>query len=127
MASEMTERFMRALQEMEQSGNVRGMVDLFSEGAELQRMTGDTHNGGRQGTEKFWQEYLATARKIRTRFTNVIEDGSTAVMEWVSRAEPETAEPFEYEGVSIIEVADGKVNRFRTYYDSARFVQPTAR
>ena len=127
MASEMTERFMRTLQEMEQSGDIRAMVELFNERAELHRLTGDENAAGREGAEKFWQEYLSAFQKIRSRFTNVIENGSTAVMEWVSKAEPETAEPFEYEGVSIIEVEDGKVTRFRTYYDSARFVQTTAR
>ena len=127
MASEMTERFMRTLQEMEQSGDTRAMVDLFTEGAELHRLTGDENAAGREGVQKFWQEYLSAFQKIRSRFTNVIEADNTAVMEWVSRAEPKTAEPFEYEGVSIIEVENGKVARFRTYYDSARFVQTTDR
>ena len=127
MASEMTERFMRTLQEMEQSGDTRAMVDLFTDGAELHRLTGDANAAGREGVQKFWQEYLSAFQKIRSRFTNVIETGSTAVMEWVSTAEPESAEPFEYEGVSIIEVENGKVTRFRTYYDSARFVKTTAK
>jgi ketosteroid isomerase-like protein len=127
MASEMAERFMRTLQEMEQSGDTRAMVDLFDDQAELHRLTGDSNAAGRDGAQKFWQEYLTAFQQIRSRFTHVIESDGTAVMEWVSRAEPETAEPFEYEGVSIIEVNNGKVTRFRTYYDSARFVQTTAK
>ena len=127
MASEMAERFMRTLQEMEQSGDTRAMVDLFTEGAELHRLTGDENATGREGAQKFWQEYLSAFQKIRSRFTNVIETGNTAVMEWVSTAEPESAKPFDYEGVSIIETENGKVTRFRTYYDSARFVPTTAK
>lgn len=127
MASEMAERFMRTLQEMEQSKDTRAMVDLFSESADLHRLTGDENAKGREGAQKFWQEYLSAFQKVTSRFTNVIETDNTAVMEWIAKAEPETAEPFEYEGVSIIQVENGKVSRFRTYYDSARFVQTTAK
>lgn len=127
MASELTERFMRTLQEMEQSGNTRAMVELFHDEAELHRLSGDADATGREGAQKFWQEYLSAFQKIRSRFTNVIENDSSAVLEWVSSAEPATAKPFEYQGVSIIEVENGKVVRFRTYYDTAQFAQTTAK
>ncbi len=45
-------------------------------------------------------------------------------MEWTATGALKDGRPLEYRGVSLIEVAGGRVQAFRTYYDSAAFVVP---
>jgi hypothetical protein len=54
MTSSMAERFMQALQAAEESGQVAGLVELFGEGAELKRQSGEAHAGGADSAERFW-------------------------------------------------------------------------
>ena len=122
MASSMADRFMQALQAAEKTGELDGLAELFSDQAELKRLTGAAPATGQGGARQFWQEYLGSFRRIRSEFTNVIECGRTVVLEWVSEAEPQTGPAFHYEGVSVLEVDQDRVQRFRTYYDTARFV-----
>ena len=127
MASETAERFMQALQEAEQTNDLEPLVALFHDQAELRRIANDDTLRGRDGARQFWKEYLSAFSRIRSRFTNVVEEGGTAVLEWVSEAEPGTDRPFTYEGVSILELEYDQVRRFRTYYDTARFLPTQSR
>jgi hypothetical protein len=99
MASENAERFMNALQELEQTGNLDPLVEQFSQDAELRRLSGEEPARGPEGTRKFWKEYLAALEYIHTKFKHIIEEGDTIVLEWVTEVDPETGRPFTYEGV----------------------------
>jgi ketosteroid isomerase-like protein len=123
MASENAERFMNALHELEQTGNLDPLVEQFTQDAELRRLTGEEPARGPEGTRKFWKEYLAALGQIRTEFKHIVEGGDTIVLEWVTEVDPDTGRPFTYEGVSILEMENGQVRRFRTYYDTAKFIQ----
>jgi ketosteroid isomerase-like protein len=43
------------------------------------------------------------------------------VLEWNSKDRLNDGQPVQYAGISVIEKANGKVQRFRTYYDPATF------
>ncbi|MDQ4075054.1 MAG: nuclear transport factor 2 family protein [Chloroflexota bacterium] len=117
---------MNALQGMEETGDMQKLVELFSEDAELRRLTLDEAYHGREGARAFWNEYLEQFREIRSTFHNVIEGDNTAALEWTSKGRLREGEEIEYRGVSILEWDGDQVQRFRTYYDSAAFIAQPA-
>ncbi len=127
MPSSVAQRFMDALQEIEKSGEVDALVSLFSEDASLRRMAQDDGYRGKEEATAFWREYLSVFGEVRTTFNNTIENGGHAVLEWTSEGSFPTGKGLRYEGVSILELAGDKVTGFRTYYDSAAFVEDGAK
>lgn len=127
MASEIAEQFMQTLQQTEDTQNVEPLVALFAEDAELTNLAMSEPLRGQEGARKFWQKYLSVFDRIHSHFTHVTEGSDTAVLEWVSDGKLSSGEPIKYPGVSIVEVDRGKVQRFRTYYDSAAFLPEGAK
>jgi ketosteroid isomerase-like protein len=126
MASEMTQRFIDALHKIEESGDVQALAELFAEDAELRRLAQTHPEKGPGGVQQFWKEYVSTFNRIHSDFTHITEQDGRAVLEWVSEGEMNNGEPVRYAGVSVIETQDGKVHHFRTYYDSAVFLEEGA-
>ena len=122
MASELTERFMGALRQLEQTGDAESLIALFGDDTELQNMSKTEPRHGREGARQFWHQYISVFDHIRSRFTTVLENGGTAVLEWVAEGALRNGQPLTYRGVSVLEQRDGLVRRFRTYYDSAVFL-----
>jgi len=64
--------------------------------------------------------------------TNVIATGPWVVVEWHARGtqtgplrgEPPTGRRFERQGCAVAEVEDGKIVRYRDYYDRAQMYEP---
>jgi len=127
MASETAEKFMQTLQEIEANKNVELLVSLFTEDAELTNLATPSPLQGKDGARQFWQKYLSIFQQIHSKFTNVVESNGSAVLEWTSEGSLTSGEPLRYQGVSIIETVNGKVQRFRTYYDSAAFLPQGAK
>ena len=122
----LTETFMQALQQTEQSGDPSGLVELFADGSTLQNLTTRTWEG-KDGAGQFWQTYLDNFASIRSEFSQHADTGSYGVMEWTGKGELKAGQPIEYRGVSIIEHDGQQVSAFRTYYDSAAFLAPEAK
>ena len=121
MASEIAEKFMDALQTIEQENEVDALVELFSDEASLKRMTHKSYEGKGEA-KKFWQEYLEPFDTISTEFFKVTEDDETVVLEWESKGKLNNGHDIHYRGVSSFDTEGGEVVRFRTYYDSAAFL-----
>jgi hypothetical protein len=122
---------MRALQQIEQSGDVGPLVGLFAENAELENPARSVTRRGRRGAEQFWREYLSAFGHVRSEFTRVREGDGFATLEWASEGSLPSGEPVSYRGVSLVEFGtddDGgrgngqRVRRFCTYYDSGTFL-----
>lgn len=126
MPSKIVQDFMEALAETEASHDPTPLVNLFTEEAEMDRMTGQEHLSGRGAALRFWSEYLSAFRDIQSDVYHVVEQDNQIVMEWTSRAETARGKSFEYCGVSILETADDQVCKFRTYYDSAKVLSANA-
>lgn len=122
MSNENTSRFMQTLQHIEETGEVESLVALFSDEAELINLAMPEPLKGKEGAQRFWQKYLSVFDRIHSQFTNVVEGNNTSVLEWVSRGTLSNSEEITYRGVSVLEFNDGKVQHFRTYYDSATFL-----
>jgi ketosteroid isomerase-like protein len=63
--------------------------------------------------------------RVRSEFTRVIESNEVAVLEWTSNGSLPDGQPIQYDGVSILELSDGHVKRFRTFTIGA--VHPSSR
>ncbi len=122
MGNTLTERFIQALERAEQTGNVEPLVGLFSDDTELSSLTQAEPHHGRGGAREFWQQYLSVFRHVHSRFTHLITADNTAVLEWVADGVLAGGTPLTYCGVSLLELRDGQVCRFRTYYDTAAFL-----
>ena len=120
MASDMAQKFMDTLQEIENSKDVTPLVQMFAEDAELRRLSQETMTG-KDGAREFWEEYLEMFETIHSDFNHVIEGDTGILLEWKSSGKLANGKALEYRGVSIFEADGDKVTNFRTYYDSAVF------
>ncbi|WP_199313882.1 nuclear transport factor 2 family protein [Leptolyngbya sp. FACHB-671] len=124
---EATSHFMQTLQQIEKTGEVEPLVELFSNDAELTNLAMLEPLKGKEGARQFWQKYLSVFDRIHSEFTHVVEANDSSVLEWVSKGALSTSEEITYRGVSILEFNHGKVQHFRTYYDSAAFLPQGAK
>jgi ketosteroid isomerase-like protein len=122
MSSRLTDEFMHALQQLERNGEVGSLVALFSEDGEVVTLGRSEPARGLDEIEGFWRDYRAVFRTIDTEFIHVIHGMTGSVLEWVSRGAKANGEPVEYKGVTVLEVEAGRIQRCRTYYDSAVFM-----
>lgn len=125
MAESITQQFMSALRQIERTKDPEPLVALFGDDAELRNLSRNEPSQGVDGAREFWQRYLGDFGDIASTFEHVVEGPDGAAMEWISEGTLAKGSPIAYRGVSIIETADGKVRRFRTYYDTAAFVAGT--
>ena len=119
--------FKKALQTSEKEKSPDAVLAFFEEGSTLKRLNHE-HYRGRDGAKKFWDEYLSTFKTQETTFHHTVDAADTVVLEWLSKGEFPNGEPFEYRGVSVLERGGGddKIGAFRTYYDSAVFINENA-
>ena len=127
MASQMAEKFMQALQQIEQTKDVAPLVALFANEAEVSNIALNEPLRGQEGVREFWQKYLEQFQHIHSEFNQVFEQqaeaGGHIVLEWRSEGTLRHGAPINYRGVSILEISDDRVQRFRSYYDSAAFIK----
>jgi ketosteroid isomerase-like protein len=117
--------FASALQTFEKDGDAAAFAELFTDDAVTQRL--DARGERRGEVEQFWQEYRAQFDSISTTFYDVVEGGDRVALEWTSDATLADGRPLQYRGVTIIDLdGDDKINKLRTYYDSAQFTTSTA-
>ena len=123
--ADLANSFKDALHTIEQEKKPDAVLTFFEDESTLKRLNHE-HYEGRSGAEKFWNEYLSTFKTQETTFHNTVDADETVVLEWVSKGEFPNGEPYEYRGVSILERDGDKVKAFRTYYDSAVFINESA-
>jgi ketosteroid isomerase-like protein len=109
-------RFISALEALEQSGDESDLVALLEEGATLTNSASPRVFAGRDGAAEFWRSYRGTFGDIRSEFTQVIESGALAALEWTARGTLASGEPAEYGGVTLLEIDDEGIRAFRAYF-----------
>ena len=111
--------FITALRALEESGDIEPMVALYDTDAETSGPTDLAPHQGQEGARHFWRMYRDSFGEIRSTFTKVVEgaDG-TVMLEWTSEGRALTGGSVAYAGVSVVEMRNGRVRRFRTYFDT---------
>jgi ketosteroid isomerase-like protein len=122
----LTERFTEALHRLDADGDAQPLVELAGDDTELMKLDQHHETRGRDGAQRFWQDYRNVFGDIETTFTNTVVGESSAALEWTSQGTLRGGKPFTYRGVTVIEGDDETLSAVRTYYDSAAFLQETA-
>ena len=115
-------RFVAALHALEEAGDVEGIVSLFDSEAEISNPNDLTPHRGPEGARHFWRAYRDSFEEIHSDFSRIVERDGTAMLEWTSTGRIH-GQPVSYAGVSVVEMADGRVKRFRAYFDPATLEQ----
>lgn len=117
-------RFVAALHALEEAGDVEGIVSLFDGDAEISNPHDLTPHRGPEGARNFWRAYRDSFEEIHSDFSRIVERDGTAMLEWTSTGRIH-GKPVTYAGVSVVEIADGRVKRFRAYFDPAKLEAQT--
>ena len=123
---ETTRRFIAGLRKLEQDGNLDALADLFTEDAEVKSIDGHGPRTGPDGIRELFGEYLKQFDRISTTFTQVTEGENHAALEWSSDATLPGGHDITYTGITVIDLDGESVSGFRTCYDSAALMRPTA-
>ncbi|PTA67963.1 nuclear transport factor 2 family protein [Deinococcus arcticus] len=118
-----TQRFMAALQTAENTRQLDDLLALHAPEVTLRNLSAHSWSG-LDGAREFWQTYLNNFAQVHSEFARSHEEGGLGVMEWETTGQLAAGRDVAYRGVSLIDVRDGRVTAFRTYYDSAAFVAP---
>jgi hypothetical protein len=108
--------FIDALRQLEERGDVEPMVALFTPDASVSNPLTERVHGGPDGARQFWSGYRSAFKSIRSEFRHVLEDDSSALLEWTSSGAGPAGE-IAYAGVSVLEFGPDGLTAFRTYFD----------
>ena len=117
MAKEVADGFVEALRKLEEDRDVEALVEIHTEDCEVGNVAVSQTFRGHDGLREFWTEYRKTFGEMKTTFRNVFATKEGAALEWTTEG-TSNGEDVSYDGVSILEVEDGKVRRFMAYFDS---------
>ena len=120
---DLTERFVNALGELHSDKNVEPLVELFSDDATLDKAGMPHGQKGKDGARVFWQQYREVFGEIEASFSHTVTDDGIAYLEWTSTGTLTDGSDFSYDGVSVLESHDDTIDAFRTYYDTAAFLE----
>lgn len=123
MRNQISETFMQALQQTEQTKDASQLIGLFADEAEISNLSLKEPMRGKEGVREFWQNYLHQFDHIRSEFTEVSEMDGKAFLEWKAQGALRGGQPISYEGVTILKIEQDHIQRFYSYYDSAAFIQ----
>jgi ketosteroid isomerase-like protein len=115
--AETTRQFIDALQVLERDRDPTGITSLFTENSEVGNIVSSRDFIGLAGARAFWETYRDTFGEVASTFRNVIVSDGRAALEWTTTGTSAAGASISYEGVSILEMADGKITRFRAYFD----------
>jgi ketosteroid isomerase-like protein len=123
MATDIIHRFADTVNQIEQTGDVEPLIELFSDNSTLLSPEREIVASGRDAIRKFWSLYLHSFQTVRSTFTRIRSSGELGILEWESEGTLQNGAPFHYCGVSLLDVNDDRVQRFATYYDTAALVR----
>lgn len=115
--------FIDALRAIEERRDFGPMLALYAEDSETRSAHDSRPHRGREGAERFWRAYRAAFASVRSHCRTVVEGERQICIEWTSRGESVHGAPFEYSGVSLVEVDDDGIRRFQAYFDPGRMTQ----
>ena len=120
MSKEVADKFVEALWKLEQERDVEALVQIHTVDCDVGNVAVPRTFSGHDGLREFWTSYRDTFGDMKSEFRNVFADeAGHAALEWHTSGEANGNE-VSYEGVSLLEIQNGKVTRFRAYFDPRR-------
>jgi ketosteroid isomerase-like protein len=119
MSEQMGDQFAAKLQDLERTRDPGALIAMFSDDVELQRAAQTRQYRGLDGAREFWKEYLHMFRDVTTTFDAITQVDGRAALEWHSTCKLDNGTEVSYQGCTVIETDGKRVNKLRTYYDSA--------
>jgi steroid delta-isomerase-like uncharacterized protein len=117
MSKEVADDFVEALRKLEEERDVEALVEIHTEDCEVGNVSVPETFRGHDGLREFWTEYRKTFGEIKSTFRNVFAAEEGAALEWTTEG-TSNGDTVSYDGVSILEIEDGKVRRFMAYFDT---------
>jgi hypothetical protein len=117
MSKEVAEWFVEALRTLEEKRDVEPLVEIHAGDCEVGNVSVPGTFSGHDGLREFWTAYRRTFGEMRSTFRNIFTAEGKAALEWTTEGSVE-GEEVSYDGVSILEIEDGKVKRFIAYFDT---------
>ena len=117
MSKEVADDFVEALGKLEEDRDVEALVEIHTEDCEVGNVAVSETFRGHDGLREFWTEYRKTFGEMRSTFRNVFATEEGAALEWTTEG-TSNGDTVSYDGVSILEIDDGKVSRFMAYFDT---------
>ena len=117
VSRDVADRFVEALWKLEEDRDVDALVEIHTEDCDVGNVAVPKTFSGHDGLREFWTSYRDTFGEMRSEFRNVFADeAGHAALEWNTSGEA-NGKDVSYDGVSLLEIEDGKVSRFRAYFD----------
>ncbi len=116
MSREVADRFVEALRKLEEDRDVEALVEIHTEAREVGNVAVPQTFEGHDGLREFWTTYRKTFGEMKSTFRNVFTTEEGAALEWTTEGTSD-GDTVSYDGVSILEIEDGKVRRFMAYFD----------
>ena len=117
MSKEVADRFVEALRKLEKDRDVEALVEIHTDDCDVGNVAVPKTFSGHGGLREFWTSYRDTFGEMKSEFRNVFaDDAGHAALEWNTSGDANGNE-VSYDGVSLLEIQDGKVSRFRAYFD----------
>jgi steroid delta-isomerase-like uncharacterized protein len=117
MSKQVADRFVEALWRLEEDRDVEELVEIHTEDCTTGNVAVPQTFDGHDGLREFWTNYRNTFDDMKSEFHNVFADGDGhAALEWTTEGSA-NGNTVSYQGVSILEIEDGKVKRFMAYFD----------
>lgn len=110
---DIAQRFIDALHTLEAGRDPEPLAGLYAEDA----IAGDTATTKTAGAREFWSGYRDTFDEIRSDFRNVVPGDDAVALEWVSTGRLSGGSEVEYEGVTLLELDEGRITRSTAYFD----------
>ncbi|MBA2754977.1 MAG: nuclear transport factor 2 family protein [Chloroflexia bacterium] len=120
MSEDLARRFIDALWALEKSNDLDSIVDTYADDCQVGNVVSPRRFDGKAGARDFWSTYRGTLGEVHSDFHNIIVAGDHAALEWTTKGTGPGGQPIDYDGVSILEMADGKITRFWAYFDPSK-------
>jgi hypothetical protein len=119
MSKEVADNFVEALHKLEEDRDAEALVEIHTKDCEVGNVSVSEAFRGHDGLREFWTEYRKTFSEMKSTFRNVFATEDGAALEWTTEG-ISNGDTVSYDGVSILEIEDGKVRRFMAYFDTRR-------
>ena len=117
VSKEVADRFVEALRKLEADRDVEALVEIHTEDCDVGNVAVPKTISGHDGLREFWTGYRDTFGEMKSEFRNVFaDDQGHAALEWNTSGNA-NGNDVSYDGVSLLEIEEGKVTRFRAYFD----------